>query len=56
MTLEHEERGEVSQQESAGRRCRAAYRKPELVEFGDVRELTKGNNGSNTDHNGMPHV
>ena len=25
------------------------YRRPELVEFGDVRELTRGANGSNAD-------
>lgn len=54
MNLEHEKRGDVSHPEGTARR-RARYQKPKVVEFGDVRELTKGSGGSKGDIGGMPH-
>jgi hypothetical protein len=54
MTQQHDDRG-FSRPEGASPLARAPYQKPELVEFGDVRELTRGNGGSMGDINGMPH-
>jgi hypothetical protein len=42
--------------ERPGSERRAAYHAPQIVEFGDVRELTQGNSGTSTELNGMPHA